>query len=239
MPLPTAPTKRAALLSAQEYDVPARPKTKSSLSKTRPAEVPAVSEPELVVSLPPPIELQQEATPLEQAVTKPKTSNRRPRVRVASTVTETAKATPKPHDGPLKLFVLDTNVLLHDPSCLFRFEEHDVFLPMIVLEELDAHKKGMTEVARNGRQTSRSLDALAEHQGSDISTGLLLSSTGHREARGRLFFQTQLLNYDLPASLPQGKADNQILGVVEALRKQHAPRDVVLVSKDINMRVKA
>ena len=236
MPLPTAPTKRAALLSAQEYDVPARPKTKSSLSKTRPAEV---SEPELVVSLPPPIELQQEATPLEQAVTKPKTSNRRPRVRVASTVTETAKATPKPHDGPLKLFVLDTNVLLHDPSCLFRFEEHDVFLPMIVLEELDAHKKGMTEVARNGRQTSRSLDALAEHQGSDISTGLLLSSTGHREARGRLFFQTQLLSYDLPASLPQGKADNQILGVVDALRKQHAPRDVVLVSKDINMRVKA
>jgi PhoH-like ATPase len=142
-------------------------------------------------------------------------------------------------DGPSKLFVLDTNVLLHDPSCLFRFEEHDVFLPMIVLEELDAHKKGMTEVARNGRQTSRSLDALAENKGSDISAGLLLGSTGHKEARGRLFFQTQLLNYDLPTSLPQGKADNQILGVVEALRKQHAPRDVVLVSKDINMRVKA
>jgi PhoH-like ATPase len=135
--------------------------------------------------------------------------------------------------------VLDTNVLLHDPSCLFRFEEHDVFLPMVVLEELDAHKKGMTEVARNGRQTSRSLDALAEHKGSDISTGLLLNSTGHKEARGRLFFQTQLLSYELPTSLPQGKADNQILGVVEALRKQHAPRDVVLVSKDINMRVKA
>lgn len=152
------------------------------------------------------------------------------------------------YNGPIKLFVLDTNVLLHDPTCLFRFEEHDIFLPMIVLEELDAHKKGMTEVARNARQTSRLLDALAGHQGADISAGLPLNSTGHREANGRLFFQTQLLNYTLPASLPQGKADNQILGVVQALRQQFAAqnsesgaseRDVVLVSKDINMRVKS
>ncbi len=145
-----------------------------------------------------------------------------------------AKAT-----GPAKLFVLDTNVLLHDPMCLFRFEEHDIYLPMIVLEELDGHKKGMTEVARNGRQTSRTLDALAGANGADIAEGLQLDSTGHREARGKLFFQTQQLDYALPSSLPQGKADNQILGVVEALRQQHAPREVVLVSKDINMRVKA
>jgi PhoH-like ATPase len=110
---------------------------------------------------------------------------------------------------------------------------------MIVLEELDAHKKGMTEVARNARQTSRTLDALAGHQGSDIAAGLALNSTGHRGAGGKLFFQTQLLNYTLPSSLPQGKADNQILGVVDALRQQHAPREVVLVSKDINMRVKS
>ena len=67
--------------------------------------------------------------------------------------------------GPTKLFVLDTNVLMHDPMCLYRFEEHDIFLPMIVLEELDSNKKGMTEVARNARQTSRSLDALAGHSG--------------------------------------------------------------------------
>ncbi|MEQ1660192.1 MAG: PhoH family protein, partial [Hylemonella sp.] len=127
----------------------------------------------------------------------------------------------------------------HDPMCLFRFEEHDIFLPMIVLEELDGHKKGMTEVARNARQTSRTLDALAGTQGADITTGLKLDSTGHREAGGKLFFQTQPLNYTLPTSLPQGKADNQILGVVEALRVQYAPREVVLVSKDINMRVKA
>jgi PhoH-like ATPase len=140
--------------------------------------------------------------------------------------------------GPKKLFVLDTNVLLHDPMCLFHFEEHDIFLPMIVLEELDGHKKGMTEVARNARQTSRTLDALAG-QGTDIGAGLQLDTTGHRQAGGKLFFQTQPLNYTLPTSLPQGKADNQILGVVEALRLQYAPREVVLVSKDINMRVKA
>ena len=128
---------------------------------------------------------------------------------------------------------------MHDPMCLFRFEEHDIYLPMIVLEELDGHKKGMTEVARNARQTSRTLDALAAAPGADISAGFKLDSTGHTEARGKLLFQTQPLNYALPTSLPQGKADNQILGVVEALRTQFAPREVVLVSKDINMRVKA
>jgi PhoH-like ATPase len=97
----------------------------------------------------------------------------------------------------------------------------------------------MTEVARNARQTSRSLDALAGSQGADIGKGLKLDTTGHREAGGSLFFQTKPLDYTLPLSLPQGKADNQILGVVEALRKEYAPREVVLVSKDINMRVKA
>jgi PhoH-like ATPase len=141
--------------------------------------------------------------------------------------------------GPTKLFVLDTNVLLHDPMSLFRFEEHDIYLPMIVLEELDGHKKGMTEVARNARQTSRTLDALAGAPGADITAGFQLASTGHRDARGKLLFQTQPLNYALPTSLPQGKADNQILGVVEALRQAMSPREVVLVSKDINMRVKA
>jgi PhoH-like ATPase len=62
--------------------------------------------------------------------------------------------------GPPSLFVLDTNVLMHDPSSLFRFSEHDLFLPMTTLEELDNHKKGMTEVARNARTVSRSLDQL-------------------------------------------------------------------------------
>lgn len=232
MPLPTAPSKRAALLSLKDFNVPASPKVKGSKLKPQSPQLPDVP-----AALPPQVTL---PAPVEQTTAPIASQQTLPKRRREAVPGRPATARPKRRmDGPSKLFVLDTNVLLHDPSCLFRFEEHDVFLPMIVLEELDAHKKGMTEVARNGRQTSRSLDALAEHQGSDIRAGLLLSSTGHKEARGRLFFQTQLLNYELPTSLPQGKADNQILGVVEALRKQHAPRDVVLVSKDINMRVKA
>jgi len=150
-----------------------------------------------------------------------------------------SQAQRKRSSGPAKLFVLDTNVLLHDPICLFRFEEHDIFLPMVVLEELDGHKKGMTEVARNARQTSRTLDALAANPDADINRGLPLHTTGHSDARGNLLFQTEPLDYTLPASLPQGKADNQILGVVEALRRKLPQREVVLVSKDINMRVKA
>ena len=141
--------------------------------------------------------------------------------------------------APPKLFVLDTNVLLHDPTSLFRFEEHDVYLPMITLEELDNHKKGMTEVARNARQVSRDLDGLATDGSLDPVAGIPLSKTGHRESGGKLFFQTQFLDAKAPSGLPQGKADNQILAVVQALRELHAPREVVLVSKDINMRVKA
>jgi PhoH-like ATPase len=146
----------------------------------------------------------------------------------------------KAGDAPRKLFVLDTNVLMHDPMCLFRFEEHDIYLALIVLEELDGHKKGVTEVARNVRQTSRTLDALvATVPKQDLADGMPLNATGHTEARGCLFFQTETLNYTLPNTLPQGKADNQILAVVAALQQAHPGREVVLVSKDINMRVKA
>ncbi|GIL04675.1 MAG: hypothetical protein BroJett031_11950 [Betaproteobacteria bacterium] len=141
--------------------------------------------------------------------------------------------------GTPKLFVLDTNVLMHDPTCLFRFEEHDVFLPMMTLEELDGHKKGMSEVARSARQVSRTLDALVAACRTPIEDGIPLNALGNADASGRLFFQTMAVSGPLPASLPAGKADNQILGVVRALKDMHAGRDVVLVSKDINMRVKA
>ena len=145
--------------------------------------------------------------------------------------------------GPAKLFVLDTNVLLHDPMSLFRFDEHDIYLPMITLEELAGNKKGMTEVARNARQVSRELDTLATdlstRQQVDPASGIALAKTGHIEAKGKLYFQTTGLAVELPVGLPQGKADNQILGVVQALRTQHHGREVVLVSKDINMRIKA
>ena len=137
-----------------------------------------------------------------------------------------------------KLFVLDTNVLMHDPTCLFRFEEHDVYLPMMTLEELDNHKKGMSEVARNARQVSRTLDAIVANAG-PISEGLPLARLGSREALGRLYFQTKLADIEPVEGLPQGKADNQILGVVRALQRDREDRQVVLVSKDINMRIKA
>jgi PhoH-like ATPase len=137
-----------------------------------------------------------------------------------------------------KLFVLDTNVLMHDPSSLFRFEEHDVYLPMMTLEELDNHKKGMSEVARNARQVSRTLDALVAHAGK-MTEGIPLAAQGNRDALGRLYFQTTLTDIEPVEGLPVGKADNQILGVVRALQKERPDRQVVLVSKDINMRIKA
>jgi PhoH-like ATPase len=143
-------------------------------------------------------------------------------------------------DDTKKLFVLDTNVLMHDPTSLFRFEEHDVYLPIMTLEELDDHKKGMSEVSRNARQVSRTLDALIEAAGPRhvIEEGLVLSSLGNRDATGKLYFQTQIVANLLPSSLPTGKADNQILGVVRALQDSRPDRLVVLVSKDINMRIK-
>ena len=137
-----------------------------------------------------------------------------------------------------KMFVLDTNVLLHDPSSLYRFEEHDIFLPMMTLEELDHQKKGMSEVARNARQVSRALDILVGDQ-RNLEEGLRLDSQGNKDATGRLFFQTTAMASTLPPDLPMGKADNQILGVVRALQDLHKTREVVLVSKDINMRLKA
>ena len=129
---------------------------------------------------------------------------------------------------------------MHDPTSLFRFEEHDVYLPMMTLEELDDHKKGMSEVARNARQVSRSLDALISGTEDDaIDQGIPLAKLGNKDARGRLFFQTQLKHVALPEGLPEGKADNQILGVVRALESEYPGRAIVLVSKDINMRIKA
>ena len=270
MPLPPAPTKRAALLTQTAFDAPARPSPRAARkSEERVADHPLArqtpaNEPDLratplrtpssvLVSGSAPITAAASAVAAVAAPAKV-WAKRNDEDRVADEAEITAQPLGKAvkpvgsarkakSSGAAKLFVLDTNVLMHDPMCLFRFEEHDIFLPMIVLEELDGHKKGMTEVARNARQTSRSLDALAAANGADIGTGLQLNTTGHREAKGKLYFQTQSLNYTLPQSLPQGKADNQILGVVDALRQQYAkqqpPREVVLVSKDINMRVKA
>jgi PhoH-like ATPase len=138
-----------------------------------------------------------------------------------------------------KLFVLDSNVLMHDPTSLFRFQEHDIYIPMVTLEELDHNKKGMSEVARNARQTSRFLDEIICSAVSDIDEGISLESHGSQTATGRLFLQTEAISSVLPMRLASGSADNQIIGVVKHLHETHPNRTVALVSKDINMRIKA
>jgi len=141
--------------------------------------------------------------------------------------------------GASKLFVLDTNVLMHDPTSLFRFEEHDVYVPMATLEELDNNKKGVSEVARNARQASRFLDELVCGGETPIAEGIPLAGPGNRSASGRLFVQTEAIDHELPSHLAGGKADNQIIGVVRHLQHASRGRQVILVTKDINMRVKA
>ncbi len=144
-----------------------------------------------------------------------------------------------------RLFVLDTNVLMHDPTAIFRFQEHDIFLPMVVLEELDAGKKGLSEVARNVRQASRFLDELMSGASkAEIDKGLLLPGPGNGELsktnpRGRLFFQTRHLPNLLPETLPGNTPDNNILGTALALQQELPSSTVVVVSKDINLRIKA
>ena len=233
MPLPPAPRKKADLLQANTTtpkSILAAGKKNSTSSMSKILTGPAIG-PKEFTQLPTPAASRKPEK--KQAPSGNKTDTSELKAESVSAVVSKKKLSAQ------KLFVLDTNVLMHDPMCLFRFEEHDIFLPMIVLEELDSNKKGMTEVARNARQTSRTLDALVGISYSDISTGLDLSSTGHKDVGGKLFFQTVPLTFDLPTSLPQGKADNQILGVVKALGDVYPKRQVVLVSKDINMRVKA
>jgi PhoH-like ATPase len=241
MPLPKPPAKRGTILDPSSFDAQAAPKParrtlKAPADEASPLELqpppPPAAAPPIVKPATPPIPARVVAT-VAAPVARPPIARPAPkaaRVRSART-------------GPAKLFVLDTNVLMHDPMSLFRFEEHDVYLPMITLEELDGHKKGMSEVSRNVRQVSRELDALAASQGDsskfDPAAGIPLARTGHRDAGGKLFFQTTFVDFKLPDGLPQGKADNQILGVVQALRRQQPEREIVLVSKDINMRIKA
>src|SRR5581483_2159142 len=128
---------------------------------------------------------------------------------------------------------------MHDPTSLFRFQEHDIFLPMATIEELDSNKKGMSEVARNARQVSRFLDALLNVGERHIEHGIPLESQGDRTASGRLFLQTQAIRAELPTTLASGKADTEILGVVRHLQQIHQRRQVILVSNDINMRIKS
>ena len=129
---------------------------------------------------------------------------------------------------------------MHDPTALFRFQEHDVYLPMVVLEEMDAAKKGASEIARNVREASRILDEVIRGAGeASIAGGIPLPGPADDASTGRLFFQTRTYAGSLPDSLPGSKPDNGILNLASALGNEHPGRGVVLVSRDINLRIKA
>ncbi|HQA35200.1 MAG TPA: PIN domain-containing protein, partial [Casimicrobium huifangae] len=147
-----------------------------------------------------------------------------------SRVVSISSRTPKARATPSKLFVLDTNVLMHDPTSLYRFEEHDIFLPICTLEELDNHKKGTLEVNRNARQASRFLDGLVGGFENGIAEGIPLNKASQGGATGRLFLQTEPISVQLPSSFAPGKADNEIIAVCLHLQKKLPKRHIVLVS---------
>jgi len=140
---------------------------------------------------------------------------------------------------PKRLYLLDTNVLIHDPSALFHFQHHDVYIAMAVLEELDNEKKGHSEIARNVLQASRFIDELIENQDLEqLNHGIKLPDGG------LLFFQNQQLNpkivhNPLLAKLSPNKTTNQLLQLATQLQQQETEHQVIIVSKDVNVRIKA
>ncbi len=149
-----------------------------------------------------------------------------------------------PHNSD-RIYVLDTNVLMHDPTSIFRFDEHNIFLPMIVLEELDKAKKGMSEVARNVRQVSRFLDEIiCDASSEEIEAGLPLpcvkrADRPDKQICGHIFFQTESIESHLPSNLPGNTPDNHILAIALSMKNSMRESEIILVSKDINLRIKA
>ncbi len=232
MPLPPAPTQ-----TADEINLPRIKKPELSKPPT-PQAINAVAEDEAEIE---DVESILEIdTPAPASHIARDTINKMKQVAPTKPTRSNNKGKRTGQETKLRLFVLDTNVLMHDPSSLFRFEEHDIYLPMTTLEELDNHKKGMSEVARNARMVSRALDGLIDGTSGSLDEGIPLSKLGNKDATGKLFFQTDLKEMKLPEGLPEGKGDNMILSVVRSLQETHKNYDeVVLVSKDINMRIKA
>ncbi|WP_046079078.1 PhoH family protein [Halomonas sp. HG01] len=135
-----------------------------------------------------------------------------------------------------RLYVLDTNVLIHDPAALYQFDEHEVVIPMTVLEELDKHKNGIREIARTARQVSRTLsDLTANVDLSQIREGIPIPRLNGPEGRLRLLCYDDLETPDHLENSP----DNRLLTETCRLRDERADASVILVTKDINLRVKA
>jgi PhoH-like ATPase len=138
----------------------------------------------------------------------------------------------------MKTFIIDTNVLLSDPEALFSFEENDVVIPMIVLEELDRHKDRQDEVGRNARESVRKLSGITQN----LTTIDQPISLGEKKGSLKILSYTFLGYKDIkeliPAELEGKSGDNQILGVCLAFRKTHPSEIVVLVTRDILLRLK-
>lgn len=135
-----------------------------------------------------------------------------------------------------RLYVLDTNVLLHDPASLYQFDEHEVVIPMTVLEELDKHKNGVREIARTARQVSRTLSDLTANVGLEkIRDGIPIPRLNGPEGRLRLLCYTDLR----PLEPLEENPDNRILAETCRLRQERPDASVILITKDINLRVKA
>ncbi len=131
-----------------------------------------------------------------------------------------------------KIFVLDTNVLLHDPAAIYKFEDNDVAIPITVIEEIDGFKKSLSETGRNARQVSRLLDALRQQH--RLTQGVPLESGGTLTVQ--LYTEDALKR--LPAELRTERGDNRILAVALKLRDERR-EPVVFVTKDTNLRIKA
>lgn len=130
-----------------------------------------------------------------------------------------------------KIFVLDTNVLLHDARSIFKFEDNLVVIPLVVLEEADHFKKGEGETSRNSRQVSRYLDELRVK--GDISEGIPLEREGVLKVDIGKYSDFGI------SALKEMTPDNQIIGVAYKMKMENRDKTVILVSKDTNVRIKA
>lgn len=145
-------------------------------------------------------------------------------------------------DSDLKLYVLDTNILLHEPLAFLSFKEHDVVVPMTVLEELDYIKDGKKDVARDARVSIRAMeDLLHEATPEQMLVGVSMAGRGAGDAAptGRLSIFTDHGMEQQQQVFTSNENDNRIINAALHLQQQKAPRQVVLVTKDINMRLKA
>ncbi|MDC5703903.1 PhoH family protein [Vibrio europaeus] len=141
-------------------------------------------------------------------------------------------------DTDRKLFVLDTNILLHEPLAIYSFQEHDVVIPMTVLEELDRIKDSKRDVARDARVAIRALEAMFKDATPDeISEGIPINKD--KEATGHIAILADFELQETVKAFADKAGDNRILNGVLYLQNKRAPREVILVTKDINMRLRA